>query len=237
MKGWTSTSLLEGLFEEPSIRVLSSPIDARFVPALTEREAALVAKAIDKRKREFATGRHLAKEALAHFGVHDVELMNHSDRAPIWPEPVHGSISHCDTRAIVAIMPKHNGTVGIDIEHRAELKRDLWKSVFLEREIEALEAFASELRGRMALVLFSAKEALYKAQYPLTQTYMGFHELEVRLTCTTATHGQLTCTFQNDVGPEPVRFSRDDVATGHFQLSAFDSGEVVTGVHIPKRHV
>lgn len=228
---------VEGLFEEPSIRVLSSLIDARFVPSLTEREALLVAKAIDKRKREFATGRHLARQALAHFGVHDAELMNHTDRAPIWPEPVHGSISHCDTRAVVAVMPKHAGTVGIDIEHRQELKRDLWKSVFLEREVASLDAMESSIRGRMALVLFSAKEALYKAQYPLTQTYMGFHELEVRLTFSSEGEGTLTCIFQNDVGPGPMRFARDEVATGRFHLSAFATGEVITGVHIPSRRV
>ena len=226
---------VEGLFMEPSIRVLSSVIDARFGPALTTLEAAIVAKAIDKRKREFATGRHLAKQALAHFGVHHVELVNHQDRAPIWPEPVYGSISHCDTRAIVAVTPKHIGTVGIDIEHRAELKRDLWKTVFLASEIAELDEFESSIRGRMALVLFSAKEALYKAQYPLTQTYMGFHELEVRLTCTSSAQGQLTCIFQNDVGPDHVRFAKHQVVTGSFHLNAFETGEVVTGVHIPPR--
>jgi len=226
---------VEGLFTEPSIRVLSAVIDARFVPSLTSLEAAIVAKAIDKRRREFATGRHLAKQALAHFGVHHVELINHQDRAPIWPEPVYGSISHCDTRAIVAVTPKHIGTVGIDIEHRQELKRDLWKTVFLTSEIAELDAFDASIRGRMALVLFSAKEALYKAQYPLTQTYMGFHELEVRMICTSPTQGQLTCIFQNDVGPAHVRFARHEVATGSFLLQAFETGEVVTAVHIPSR--
>ena len=131
------------------------------------------------------------------------------------------------------------GTVGVDVEHRDELKRDLWKTVFLPREIDALDAaFDMPMRGRMALVLFSAKEALYKAQYPRTTTFMGFHELHVAISPDPRepTRGTLRCTFQNDVGAlDRDGFARASVAHGRFQLEAAPGAEVLTSVLIPAK--
>jgi 4'-phosphopantetheinyl transferase EntD len=233
---------IDGLFADlldPSVVVsLSAPVEDRWIHELTEAEHGLVARSIDKRKREFATGRRLARTALATLGIGEVELLNGPDRAPRWPVGVHGSISHCDRRAVVAVTRAEHGTLGVDVEHRDELKRELWKTVFLPREIAELDAhFDATMRGRMALVLFSAKESLYKAQYPRTTTYMGFHELHVALEPDPrdTEAGALVCTFQNDVGPNEagVRFARGHVARGRYRLDAFTTGEVVTSVFIP----
>ncbi|GAB4214450.1 MAG: hypothetical protein OHK0013_39130 [Sandaracinaceae bacterium] len=228
--------LFAGLVDAPVVVALSAPVEERWIAELTEAEHALVARSIDKRKREFATGRRLARAALAALGHGEAELLNGPDRAPRWPEGIHGSISHCDRRAVVAVTRAEHGTVGVDVEHRDELKRELWKTVFLPREIADLEArFDATMRGRMALVLFSAKESLYKAQYPRTKTYMGFHELHVALEPESSESGALVCTFQNDVGPDAVhgRFVRGHVVRGRYHLEAFTSGEIVTSVFIP----
>lgn len=224
--------LFTGLAPAPAVIALSAPVEERWVEALTDAERALVERSIDKRKREFATGRRLARAALAELGHADVELLNGPDRAPLWPAGVRGSISHCDRRAVVAVTRAEHGTLGVDVEHRDELKRELWKTVFLPREIAELDArFSADARGRMALVLFSAKESLYKAQYPRTTTYMGFHELHVALEPDPEDPGggALVCTFQNDVGG---RFVRGDVARGRYRLDAFETGEVATSVFI-----
>ena len=224
---------IPGLFE-PDVIVLSTEIHEAALGTITEREAALVARAVDKRKREFATARSLAKQAMGRVGVPPAfELLNAPDRSPIWPEAISGSISHCDTRAVVAIGERARvGTVGVDVEHRDELKRELWKTVFLREEIDALDArFASDVRGKVALALFSAKEALYKAQYPWSTQFMGFHELRVELIPEGAARGRLECHFQNDVGP----FAKGEVARGRYRLDAFPAGEVVTGVRIEPR--
>lgn len=224
-----------GLFDVPDVVVLTSEVSEEALARITEREAALVAKAVDKRKREFATARALAREALARFGHAEVEVLSAPDRAPIWPAGIAGSISHCDTRAVVAIARRErSGTVGVDVEHRDELKRELWKTVFLEREIAYLDrAFAEPARrGRFALALFSAKEALYKAQYPWSETFMGFHDLLVELEPSgeDASVGTLRCIFQKDVPP----FARGTIALGRYALDAFAPGEeVVTAVRIP----
>lgn len=224
-----------GLFGEAPVVVLTAANTEAALAWITEGEAALVARAVEKRKREFATARVLAREALARIGAPAVEILNASDRAPIWPAGIAGSISHCDTRAVVAVARRDvAGTVGIDIEHRAELKRELWRSVFTRREIADLEErFDTAARGRLALAMFSAKEALYKAQYPWTTTYMGFHELEVALAPSSSEQssgeqGAIACTFLNDVGS----FARGTVIAGRYRLDAFPGGELVTAVRV-----
>lgn len=225
------SSEVTGIFDAEVV-VLAAEIDRHALELITEREAELVARAVDKRKHEFATARVLARAAMERIGRKDVELLNAEDRSPIWPEGITGSISHCDTRAVVAVGQRERvGTVGVDIEHRDELKRELWKSVLLKSEIRALESsFSNESRSRMALTIFSAKEALYKAQYPWSTKFMSFHELEV---CVLPNHsapgtGELVCTFQNGVDPFPEGY----VARGRYRLDAFAGGEVLTAVRI-----
>ncbi len=230
---------LPQLFDHDAVITLAAPIDEHAVSQLSAAELAAVERAIDKRKKEFATGRKLARAALAELDHHGVEILNGADRAPIWPSGIAGSISHSDRVAVVAMTRAEHGTVGVDVEHRDELKRELWKTVFLPHEITALDAdFDAAMRGRMALVLFSAKEALYKAQYPRTTTFMGFHELHVAITPDRRdpTMGTLRCTFQNDVGAlDREGFARASVANGRYQLDATPGAEVVTSVFIPRR--
>jgi 4'-phosphopantetheinyl transferase EntD len=211
-----------GLFDHAL--VLSAPISPETIGALRPSEVALVANALPKRLAEFATGRALAHLALAQLGSVSDAVVNDERRAPIWPIGIRGSITHCDTRALVALCRDRDGSVGIDVEHRSELKRDLWESVFLAEEIADLGRLSEPERGRMALVLFSAKESLYKAQFPISRTYMGFRALRVQ-----AERGQLICTFQEDVPP----FARGTIARGRYFSASVPSGEVLTGVHIP----
>ena len=121
---------------------------------------------------------------------------------------------------------------GIDIEHRPALAERLWKMVFLAEEQAFLATLDPALRARTALVLFSAKESLYKAQHPRTRLYMGFSELRVHVTALDAhtLSGTLACEFQRDVGC----FPRGAEVPGRFLR--LPSGEIVSGVHITDAH-
>lgn len=222
---------LLGLFG-PDIVTLTGPVDDAAVAELTSREAETLLRAVDKRRREFATGRRLARRALAQVGVHGFDLLNGDDRAPIWPPDIAGSITHCDTRAVVAVARRSEvGTFGVDIEHRAGLPQRLWRMTMLPEEVAFLDAQPAAERERWALYLFSAKEALYKAQYPVSRTYMGFEALRVDLApdpTEPKTRGQVRCTFQENVGP----FPRGYTALGRYL--EFE-GHPVVGVHIPNR--
>ncbi|MFO0682506.1 MAG: 4'-phosphopantetheinyl transferase superfamily protein [Sandaracinus sp.] len=207
----------------PEVVLLDAPIDPSALDEIAPEERALVAAAHPKRQREFATARKLARQALGRLGIDAPPLLNDPDRAPIWPPGIRGSVTHCDTRALVAVCRAEHGSVGIDVEHRAGLKPELWPSVFLASEIEALEALPESERARRALVLFSAKEALYKAQFPLSRTYMGFRALHVH-----AADGVLECTWQTDVPGFPA----GTIARGRYLLEAPPTGEVLTGILI-----
>lgn len=229
---------LPWLFDSPEVIALGAAIDPGAIDDLTEAERAHVSRALDKRQREYATGRRLARLALAELGHPRAEILAGEDRAPIWPGGIAGTISHCDRVAVSAVTRAAHATLGVDVEHRDCLKEELWKSVFLPGELESLHAIADASdRGRLALVRFSAKEALYKAQYPRTRAYMGFSELEVELVPDPSddARGVLRCTFQNDVGEAHREgFARGFVAQGRYALDPLEGASVVTAVLIPR---
>jgi 4'-phosphopantetheinyl transferase EntD len=221
---------LERMFDGHVV-VLTAPIDAAATEALGVHEAAIVARSVAKRRNEFATARRLAREALAHFGVANFELIHDSNRAPIWPLGISGSLSHCSTSAFAAVGRRDEaGTLGIDVEDRPTLPEELWPLVLVKEELVFLDGVSPADRGRLALVIFSAKESLYKAQYPRTHEFMDFFDVRVDVTGTSRDprfEGTLSCAFQRDVGS----FDADTVVPGRFRELG-PSRAVVTTVQI-----
>ncbi len=213
---------LSHLFDDPRIHVLTAPVSEAAIGRISQREAAFIAKAALKRQREFATARVLAREAFArHFSVHEFDFLNAPDRSPLWPTGVTGSVSHSDSRVWIAVADASLGTVGIDGESRAGLERKLWRLTLRTEEIEYVDSLPSSLRERRALTIFSAKEALYKAQYPQSRRFMGFMALRVHV----HDSGTLGYVFQDDVGPFPAGFS----ANGRW----VEETDVMTSAWIP----
>lgn len=212
-----------GLFHDPCVHVLTGAVSDTAVASMSEREAAAVVSVVNKRRREFATARALAREGLERFfGLREFDLLNGKDRAPIWPQGISGSISHSSTRAWVALVDAAHGTVGIDGENRDRLERKLWRLTMRDEEIAYLDELQASVQERRALVIFSAKEALYKAQYPWSREFVDFMAVRVKLN----DDGNLQCIFQRNIAP----FQRGFIANGRW----LDKSEVVTTVCIPK---
>src|SRR5690242_4153856 len=76
-------------------------LDAALFPA----EAAQIQGAVEARRREFATGRHCARQALAALGVPATPLLSGGHREPLWPAGVVGSITHCTGYRAAAVAP------------------------------------------------------------------------------------------------------------------------------------
>ncbi|MEU1689993.1 4'-phosphopantetheinyl transferase superfamily protein [Micromonospora sp. NPDC005707] len=155
------------------------PPDARLFPA----EEALVAGAVEKRRREFTTGRHLARRALAELGVPPVALPAGTRREPLWPDGTVGSITHCTGyRAAVAARDGTLLSAGIDAEPNEPLPTGVLDSISLPGERARV---AELLRHDPAVcwdrLLFSVKESVYKAWFPLTGRWLDFEEADVRL--------------------------------------------------------
>ncbi|WP_084354168.1 4'-phosphopantetheinyl transferase family protein [Primorskyibacter flagellatus] len=142
---------------------------------LFAEEAEATRKMVEKRHREFAAGRAAARAAMAELSLPPVAIPMGADRAPIWPEGLCGSISHCAGAAVAVVAPLDRAaTLGIDIEDDTPLDADLWPDILTPQEVDWLMCQPEPTRGRHAKAIFSAKEAVYKAQYPLTGRVLGF---------------------------------------------------------------
>jgi 4'-phosphopantetheinyl transferase EntD len=222
---------VHGMFDG-NVVVLMSDISGADIDSLSAAEFSLVAQAVRKRQSEFATGRKLAREALRRFGVHDYELLSDSNRAPIWPRGFAGSVTHCATMAFVAIGRSNEvGTVGIDAEVASELAPELWSSVLTAEERAWVGAQHPSDRGKLALLMFSAKEALYKAQFPRTKTMLDFSDIGIdidALAPASRRDGLFTCRYRRGVHTvEP-----GTVVAGRFRY--LDARQIIlTAVQMP----
>jgi len=142
-----------------------------------------------KRLEDFSTGRYCAIKALEQLGIQDAVIPIGEDRAPIWPEGIVGSISHCDSLAgaIVAKSSDHI-SLGLDIEEIGRVTPDLWDLVFTENEKNYLSGLSEEDTLIQSTAIFSIKEAFYKFQHPLTKTFLDFLDVTVALPDLTRVH-------------------------------------------------
>ena len=184
----------------PGFRVGIAPVDG--VSMKPEEEAA-IARAVPARRAEFSAGRAAARMALGR----DVAVPMGEDRAPQWPAGVAGSISHAGGWAVAVV---GTGLIGIDLEPDEDLPEEVRDTVLLPGE--------RGISGRVARLIFSAKECAYKAQYPLTRDLFGFEVFAVTLG-----NGTFRAEFQRDVG----RFRGGQALAGRF---AAGGGFILTGI-------
>ncbi|WP_441250874.1 4'-phosphopantetheinyl transferase family protein [Kitasatospora sp. McL0602] len=151
-----------------------------FAFAFAEEEA-LVARATAGRRREFGTGRRCAREALAALGVPPAPLLRGRRGMPAWPAGVVGSITHCAGYRAAAVADGRDALgLGIDAEPDAALPEGVLAAVAFGPEPAQLAAYR-RLRPELAWdrLLFSAKEAVYKAWSGAGGGWLGFEEAVV----------------------------------------------------------
>jgi 4'-phosphopantetheinyl transferase EntD len=150
---------------------------------LFPEEEALLTRAVGKRRREFTTGRHCARRALASLGVAPAPILPGPRGAPRWPPAIVGSITHCASyRAAAAAPAARVATIGIDAEPHGPLPDGVLDTIARPGEMVHLD----ELTRRRPDVhwdrlMFCAKEAVYKAWFPLTHRWLGFEDAEVTI--------------------------------------------------------
>jgi 4'-phosphopantetheinyl transferase EntD len=141
-------------------------------------EAALIVGGSQKRQREFATARSCARRALGKLGLPKGPILRGPSREPLWPSGVVGSITHCHWYRAAAVATKVDVvTLGIDAEVHEKLPADIYQKVILPQE-EAWLANTPE-GVYWDRLIFSAKESVYKAWFPLTGEWLGFDDVEV----------------------------------------------------------
>lgn len=159
-------------------------------------EAAAVALAVPSRQAEFAAGRAAARAALTALGLPQIAIPVTESRAPLWPPGIAGSISHADGIAMAVLAPKRQCTaIGLDIEPDGPFPDDLLDSVTLPEERRWLALQPDPKRA--ARLIFTAKEAAYKCQFPVSRSLIGFEALQILV----LPGNRLEARFTRDVPP------------------------------------
>jgi 4'-phosphopantetheinyl transferase EntD len=191
---------------------------------LYPEEAALVSTAGERRLREFRAGRLCARRVLADLGITRFPVLAGPDRAPIWPAGIVGSISHSsDAGAAAAARRSEFAGVGLDVETAEPLPRELWDLVLSESEGRRLHGFGVS-PGLMAKVFFSAKECVYKCQYPLTRAWLNFRDVDVDVDPVTGEFRAEIRRTESGSFPSPVTL------TGKYRIA---DGMVQTAIVLP----
>lgn len=143
-------------------------------------EEVFIRSAVEKRRLEFMAGRICAKRALSEFGITNFPLLVAEDKTPIWPSNIVGSISHTKGYCGIAIAKKKNyKSIGFDVERIKDVKKDTWPIICTKNELLFIDSLHIPMQQKYASLIFSAKECFYKYQYPLTKSWLDFHDVEI----------------------------------------------------------
>jgi 4'-phosphopantetheinyl transferase EntD len=141
-------------------------------------EEPLIARSVAKRRNEFITVRHCARLALGELGLPPVPILKGDKGEPCWPEGVVGSLTHCaGYRGAVVGRGAAVRSVGVDAEPHDVLPHGVLDAISLPEERSELAAIATGVHWDR--ILFCAKEATYKAWFPLTKRWLGFEDAHI----------------------------------------------------------
>jgi 4'-phosphopantetheinyl transferase EntD len=145
-------------------------------------EEALIANAVDKRRREFLAGRTYAREALAEFGLSPFPILAGPSRAPRWPPGFVGSISHSNSVcAVIVARASEIWSIGLDVDGDGPLDTELTSLVCGSGDLRDQDQVQQLTGIDPAKLVFVAKEAFYKLYNPLTASFLEFSDVEIRI--------------------------------------------------------
>ncbi|WP_299539740.1 4'-phosphopantetheinyl transferase [uncultured Streptomyces sp.] len=152
--------------------------------ALFPEEASLLRTSVPKRRREFTSVRVCARLAMADLGLPPVPVLPGPRGEPGWPEGIVGSMTHCaGYRAAAVARSSDVRALGIDAEPHAPLPENVLESIALPSEhrrvLDAAERGGGTGPIHWDRLLFSAKESVYKAWYPLMRTRLDFEDADI----------------------------------------------------------
>lgn len=141
-----------------------------------------IREATPSRAKEFAAGRSAARAAMQALGIPPYALLQGVGGEPVWPDAICGSISHTDAFAVAFVARKGAcKSVGVDIDDHRPITTEIAQDITWTREVQLLLSLGvCEDRNAAQNFAFSAKEAVYKCQYPLTHCRsLGFHQVRL----------------------------------------------------------
>jgi 4'-phosphopantetheinyl transferase EntD len=186
---------------------------------LLPAERVHVLRAAAKRASHFAAGRLCARLALTQLDVHGFALCSAADRRPLWPNGIVGSITHTDDTCAAVVAPSTDVRgLGIDIETVGGISADIASTVCTPEEYADARSHTGAWRDVLLTLIFSAKEAFFKCQYPDTREWLEFNQVAVAISRQTETSGTLTIRILDRV--LAARLHPYGVARGRYLVSA-----------------
>lgn len=150
---------------------------AEFLELLLKAETGGVISASTERRLEYIAGRKCARRALSRLGICDASIPVGRHGEPVWPPAIVGSITHCNHYCAAAVArAEHLAAIGID----AEIEGRVGAQVFNRITSTAERLLLPSSPGDWKTLVFSAKEAIYKAWFPLTRTWLGHLDVQIR---------------------------------------------------------
>ena len=141
-------------------------------------EEALIARSVSKRRNEFVTVRHCARLAMGQLGVPDSPILKGEKGEPQFPNGLVGSLTHCEGyRGAVVGRQSAVRSIGIDAEPHGVLPNGVLDAISLPVERREISDLPTGLHWDR--ILFCAKEATYKAWFPLTERWLGFEDAHI----------------------------------------------------------
>lgn len=144
-------------------------------------EQSLVSHSVEVRKAEFGDARWCAHEALRELGYIGADPILRGERGvPLWPEGFTGSLTHTTGfRAAVVAPTKKILSLGLDAEKAEPLPEGVLSMIARSGEIPQINRLREAGIPYADRLLFCAKEATYKAWFPMTHRWLGFDQAEI----------------------------------------------------------
>lgn len=103
-------------------------------------------------------------------------------REPLWPPEIVGSITHTTGFAGAVVARRSDvEALGIDCEIIASVNEELWERICTPTERTRLERLPQAQAQRQAALIFAAKEAFYKCQFPVSREWVGFEDVSIEV--------------------------------------------------------
>ncbi|HWE90877.1 MAG TPA: 4'-phosphopantetheinyl transferase superfamily protein [Pseudonocardiaceae bacterium] len=194
--------------------------------ALLPEEQAMVARSVEKRRREVTNARTCARRALGRLGLPATPILRGAKGEPLWPAGVVGSITHTAGYYAAAVADAGRvRSVGIDAEVHDQLPDGVLRHIAVAEELAWLKEIGRHQAIWWERLLFSAKESVYKAWFPLARRWLGFEDALI--------------TFDPDAGTFAVRLLVDGTVESGPPLSELsgrflaEDGYVLTAITLP----
>jgi 4'-phosphopantetheinyl transferase EntD len=150
---------------------------------LFSEEEQAIAHAVASRRRDYTAVRGCARACLTRLGYPPAPILPGAGGAPTWPVGIRGSMTHCTGYAAAAVgLHAQISTIGIDAEPDKPLPDGVLDLIATPAEQDRLAMIQpSPDSPNWDRLLFSAKEAVYKAWYPLVGNWLDHHDAEISI--------------------------------------------------------